>query len=267
MFHEDFVPITNWKNAVMTTWQRAQFWALGREADVVGFSIQPWTKKYRSWFPQAEVAHWPVGSNIPFEDVSHASARHHLGLSDSTFVAGIFGSLHASRMIDWIRQAAGALQNRTDDFLLLYVGPNGSVLQQSIRDVRIHDAGPLPAAEVSLHLSAMDIHLAPFIDGASTRRGSFLAGLQHGVPTISTQGPLTDEMLAERNGNAFQLVPTSSNPEAFERATVGLCLDADCRDKMGSLAQRFFEEQFRWDTIAGRILDTLNTHHPTRSSA
>jgi len=258
MFHEDFVPATNWKNAVMTTWQRVQFWTLGRLADVAGFSIQTWATRYQSWFRNTDVAHWPVGSNIPHVGVSYATARDQLGIKTSTFVAGIFGSLRASRMVDWICCATHALAQQAEDFTLLYVGPHGAALQEALPDIRIRNAGPLPAEEVSVHLSAMDLHLAPFIDGASTRRGSFLAGLQHGVPTVSTRGPLTDSMLEDENGNAFMLVPVDA-PDGFKQVAIALQTNPKRRQAMREQSQLFFEKHFKWSLVADEILPLLNS--------
>ena len=256
MFHEDFVPSTNWRNAMMSVWQRLQFWSLGRQANVVGFSIQPWTERYRPWFPQAEVTHWPVGSNIPNENVSYAQARKRLGIEESTFVAGVFGSLHNSRLMGWIRRSVCSLDEQGGDSVLLYVGPDGDTLRKEISGVQVQDAGPLPAEDVSIHLSAMDLHLSPFVDGASTRRGSFLAGLQHGTPTVSTYGPLTDPMLRDHEGQAFMLTP-HDDPSEFERAVTALYHDSGRRLKMASAAQRYFEEHFRWDAIADNVLKSF----------
>ena len=256
MFHEDFVPVTSWKNAVMTTWQRAQFWALGRQANVIGFSIQPWAEQYRSWFPHADVVHWPVGSNMPRVDMSRTEARSRLGIASDTFVAGVFGTLNASRPADWIRDAARALHARVDSFLLLYVGPNGDTLKRTLHDVPLRDAGALPADEVSIHLSAMDMHLTPFIDGASTRRGSFLAGLQHGVPTVSTLGPLTDPMLREHDGTAFMLTP-ADHPSLFAQRAAKLAGVPEAMNALGSAARRYFDAHFTWRTVAQRVEKSL----------
>jgi glycosyltransferase involved in cell wall biosynthesis len=256
MFHEDFVPVNSWQNAIMTTWQRAQFWALGRVSDLVAFSVEPWARRYQSWFPSTEIAHWPVGSNIPNEEVPYEDARSRIGLNDSTFVAGVFGSLHGARLVDWICEAARALQRETNDLTLLYVGPHGTALRKALPDLDVFDAGALPADQVSVSLSAMDLHLAPFVDGASTRRGSFLAGLQHGVPTVSTHGPLTDSLLMEKNGKAFRLTP-SDDVDAFRQAVLELKSASGSRPAMRERAERFFDAHFEWDQIAGRIRSSL----------
>ena len=257
LFHEDFVPVTSWKNAIITAWQRAQFVALGRSAEVVGFSIEPWARRYRTWFPQAQVAHWPVGSNIPHAGLSRQAARDRLQLGADAFVVGVFGTLHTSRMLPFIARAVQALHRKpSTEMIVLYVGPDGDRLKAAVPGIPVHDAGRLPAEEVSHHLSAMDVHLAPFSDGASTRRGSLLAGLQHGVATVSTRGSLTDPMLLEQANQALLLVP-AGDPKAFEEQVLMLCDDPQRRQRMGAAGRALYEDRFAWDVLADRLAADL----------
>src|SRR5207244_1468495 len=57
LVHEPFVPITSWKFAIETVWQRWQLWLLGQNADLIFFSIEPWAQRFRSWFPHKPVLH------------------------------------------------------------------------------------------------------------------------------------------------------------------------------------------------------------------
>lgn len=252
MFHEDFVPVTSWKNVLMTTWQRAQFFALGRMADVVFFSIEPWVRRYRPWFPGAAVHHLPVGSNIPHVGISKAAARGRLGIDSSTFVAGVFGTLHASRLEHFIEAGVRAASGVQDDLAVLYVGPDGAALQETLGDLRVIDAGRLPAEDVSVHLAAMDVHLAPFVDGVSTRRGSFMAGIQHGVTTVGTRGPLTDELLTAEEGRAVLLSPVGDKM-AYAEAVRRVAADEALRQSVGAEGQRLYRELFSWEVIAERL--------------
>ncbi len=265
MFHEDFLPASTWTDAVMSIWQRAQFWGLGRLADHVFFSIDPWVQQYQSWFPETPVHHLPVGSNIPRVDAGKKTVRNALGIADETAVLGVFGSLHESRLLAHIRGAAQAIQDDTD-LLLLYVGPDGTAFRDSMPTLPVLDAGCLPAREVSRHFQAMDIYLAPFIDGASTRRGSFLAGLQHGLPTIGTHGPLTDSMLLDHEQDAFILTPVD-DPMAFQDAVGTLCRDSTRRRTIGTNARHFFSKHFRWKVLADRLLKRLHSHKQALRSA
>jgi glycosyltransferase involved in cell wall biosynthesis len=258
MFHEDFVPVTSWQNAIMTTWQRGQFWMLGRQADQVFFSIDPWARRYRSWFPDTPVHHLPVGSNMPRVDADRQRVRAALGIDPDTFVLGVFGSLHHSRLIRPIRQAAAALDEVTDQFQFLYVGPHGDRFCRVFDGWPVQNAGRLPAEDVSRHLRAMDVHLTPFIDGVSTRRGSFMAGLQHGVPTVATRGPLTDSLLADRDGEAFLLAPVDASVQ-FAEHVVNLWSNPERRRAMGKAGRALYETHFRFDAIAAKLLSSLES--------
>jgi len=249
MFHEDFVPVTSWRNAVMTTWQRGQFWAIGRAADHIFFSIDPWVRRYQSWFPDTPVRHLPVGSNIPRTNTPREAVRRQLGLDEGTCVAGVFGTVHASRLLPHIRQAARALQQHTSDFTLLYIGPDGTALQEAMPEVPVRDAGRLPAQDVSRHFATMDLQLTPFIDGVSTRRGSFMTGLQHGIPTVATVGPLTDALLHEADGQAFMLTSVDA-PEAFAEAAVRLWKQPTLRDRMASASRALYDQHFDFSVTA-----------------
>jgi glycosyltransferase involved in cell wall biosynthesis len=254
MAHEDFVPATSWRFALMRLWQKQQFLALGRAADHIFFSIEPWVEKYGSWFGDTPVNHFPIGSNIPFTPGNPSVLRRDLGI-DHAFVVGFFGTLRA-RLVTHLQAAVDGLRDRSSDVVVLSVGPDGPALQRTLSGVQIIDVGRLPAADVSRHLAAMDLHLTPFIDGVSTRRGSFMAGIQHGVPTVATRGELTDRVLQDADGNALLLASTS-DPDAFARAASALYADAEHRKAVGARGQHFYQEQFAFDITVPRFLDQL----------
>ncbi|HHP7237689.1 glycosyltransferase family 4 protein [Longibacter sp.] len=262
LFHEDFVPVTSIANGVMTTWQRAQFWCLGALSDRIFFSIRPWTDRYRSWFPSTPVHHLPVGSNIPRVEGDRRTIRQEIKIGSRTPVVGVFGSLHASRLLTHIRAAYDAIGDGSDstaahpDPLLLYIGPDGTDFEHAMGDRRVHAAGCLPAQEVSRHFQAMDVYLAPFVDGVSTRRGSFMTGLQHGAPTVSTVGPLTDPELKRINGEAARLAP-ADEPASFAGAARDLMADADRRQAIGEAAFAVYDRYYTFDVIADRLLNHL----------
>ncbi|NBC86063.1 MAG: glycosyltransferase [Bacteroidetes bacterium] len=262
LFHEDFVPVTSFENGVMTTWQRAQFWCLGALSDRIFFSIRPWRDRYRSWFPSTPVNHLPVGSNIPRLDADRRTVRQEIGIGARTPVLGVFGSLHASRLLTHIRAAYDAIGTDSDstaahtDPLLLYIGPDGADFERAMGRRRVHSAGCLPGPDVSRHFRAMDVYLAPFVDGVSTRRGSFMTGLQHGTPTVSTLGPLTDQELQRVDGQAACLAP-ADEPASFARAARDLMADADRRQELGETARALYDRRFSFDVIADSLLTQL----------
>jgi glycosyltransferase involved in cell wall biosynthesis len=262
MAHEDFVPASSWRFALMRLWQKQQFLALGHAADHIFFSIEPWVEKYGSWFHGTPVDHFPIGSNIPFTPGNPRVLRRDLGI-DQAFVVGFFGSLRA-RLTYHLQTAIDALRDRSSTVVVLSVGPDGAALQHALSGVQVIDGGRLPAADVSRHLAVMDLHLTPFIDGVSTRRGSFMAGIQHGVPTVATRGELTDRVLQDADGNALLLAPTS-DPDAFARAATTLYDHPDRRQQIGEQACRLYTDRFAFDVTVPAFLNTLA--HPSKATS
>ena len=261
MVHEPFVPLSSLPFAAMSLWQRPQLWSLGRAADQLFFSIDPWAKRFARWFPRTPVQHLPVGSNIPRVPLSRSEARARLGLPADAVVLGLFGTLHVSRMLDRVRGALAALDAAGIPARLLYVGPDGDALAAALAGWGL-DAdtllagGPFPAAEVSRRLAAMDIYLAAYSDGVSTRRGAFLAALQHGLAAVGTRGPLTDALLEREAGHAF-LLADAADPAAFTEAVLRLAEDAAARERLGHAAAQLYAQEFTWEIIALKLLQAL----------
>jgi glycosyltransferase involved in cell wall biosynthesis len=255
--HEDFVPPTNARFMVMRTWQRAQFRALGRASDLVLFTIAPWAERYRSWFPDATVRFLAVGSNVPDAGTEYDVARSRLGIAPPTLVVGVFGTLGIPKPVAYLRDAAKAIAARFPDCVLLYVGPHGAILRSTLPDFPILDVGALPAEDVSSTLAAMDLHLTPFIDGVSTRRGSFMAGLQHGVPSVTTLGVHSDQVLRRAAETAFATSP-AGDAAAFASRAVALAANAAAREEMRPAARRLYDEEFAFERASARLMGMLS---------
>lgn len=256
MFHEDFMPASSVKFAIMTTWQRLQFWMLGRVADVAFFSTQTRAHRYKQWFPNTSVQHLPVGSNIPLKDADQSQERQRLGLQSDDLVVGVFGSAHPSRNLSHVRAAVGACERDGLRCEVLYVGPEGDQVRRKLDATNFLDAGPLPPEDVSRCFSTMDIYLAPFTNGVSARRGSFLTGLQHGIPTVTTLGHETGPFLSSQPPDAF-VAPPSDHQDLFSRRVEELAHSPDARHTVGLNGKNLYEEHFSWPTIADTLLNTL----------
>ncbi len=256
MAHEDFVPITNWRFAILTMWQRAQFVALGRLADLACFSIEPWARKYGAWFPNTDVCHLPVGSNFMPTSMTTGEAKRLLGLEESTLVVGIFGSVGHARSLPLIALAAAELAEQISPIRFLYVGTSGETVRSALHGLPFIDAGLLPAEEVSRHLAAMDIHLTPFSDGVSSRRGSFMAGLQQGVASATTIGESTDPILCDAAGDAFVAVPVGAAKRYVEEV-IKLATLPEHRAVLGAAGLALYQRTFAFEHSVRRLMEAM----------
>jgi glycosyltransferase involved in cell wall biosynthesis len=259
MFHEQFVPITNWRFAVMTTWQRWQFRQLGRAADLLYCSMSTYADRCRRWFLDKTVVHLPVGSNVPRVNLGADEARRRLGIDPEEIVLGVFGTAHVSRSFSSLAAAADAVRRAGGRPRVLYIGAGGAAVKAALaamdRSTAITD-GPLSAEEVSRRLSAVDIYLSTYTDGISTRRGAMMAALEHGLCVVGTYGYDTDPELRAMDGHAILLTPAGDEGQlaaVVERLT---CDPAE-RQRLGRAAQAQFEQRYSWSTIAKLMVSHL----------
>lgn len=257
LVHEPFVPPSTVKNVIMTTWQRLQLWELGRLADVVCFSTEPWAARFEPWFRGKRLHALPSGSGLERVSADANSARTEIGIDGQELVLGVFGTAHPSRLISYVRTAYEAVADRGLRARLVYVGPDGHKVRQTMEPFEFADLGRLPGPKASKVLGAMDVYLAPFSDGVSIRRTSFMAGLQHGVAIITTTGPLTGPTLASQAGEAYIATPVGA-PVEFGHAALRTAENEQLRRSIAMKGRDLFERRYSWPVIADQLLALLD---------
>jgi glycosyltransferase involved in cell wall biosynthesis len=263
MFHEDYMPARSIRSAIMSSWQRVQFRMLGHLADTAVFSTEPWARTYAQWFPDTAVHHLPVGSNIPRVETDRTAERARLGIAPETVVIGLFGSAHPSRLLTHVEAALTQCLAQSLNVLLLYVGADG----QRVREVLgpkapLLDAGPLPSEDVSRCFVAMDLYVSPFATGVSTRRGSFLVGLQHALPTVTTRGDQTGPWLADHHAHSF-FAPARHDVKGFVQSVIELAGSVRERNRMGAAGRALYTTRFDWPVLTDRLITHLQAS-PTK---
>jgi len=83
-----------------------------------------------------------------------------------------------------------------------------------------------------------------------------IAGLQHGLAVLSTDGPLTDPMLRAEHGRSLWLTPVGDR-EAFAGAALELARRSELRAALGQNARRFYAAQLDWPILARRVMQAL----------
>jgi glycosyltransferase involved in cell wall biosynthesis len=227
----------------------------------------------------------PIGSNIspdPPPDYDRATWRACWGLKPDDILLSYFGFLNESKGAETLVRALARLVQRqynvqstsnlqpfdqaqgrppTSNLQLMMVGGKvgssdptnvaylkrieGLIEERGLTD-RVLWTGYTPQPEVSANLLASDVCVLPYRDGASFRRGSFMAALAHGLPIVSTRPRVDVPEL--RHGENILLVPPDA-PVALAEAIARLAGDARLRCRLGEGAARLAQD-FTWEKIA-----------------
>jgi hypothetical protein len=253
--HESYVSgRRGWRWAVMSAWQRVQLLALRAASDVQLCSIEAWARPLRRMPPWTPVHHLPVASNLPDARAARSEQRAKLEIEPDTVVLACFGMHHVGRLAGHTLNAAEAITATGRPVYLLDLG-TGEPARERRGDITIHRPGFLEADAAARMLAAADIFLAPYADGVSTRRGTVMAALQHGLAVVGTHGPLTDCVLREAAG-ALELTPVDDGVAFAERARA-LAEDAERRTAVGTAGRALYESQFDWPVVSRRLLQIL----------
>jgi glycosyltransferase involved in cell wall biosynthesis len=221
----------------------------------------------------------PIGSNLdpdPSTALPHADVHRLLGADDGTFLVGYFGFLNASKGVPTLLEAIGRLAATRPVKLALIGGETGAsdptdleqaraideaIERQGLKDMVIK-TGFLPPRDLSATLLACDALALPFRDGAAARRGTLMAALAHGLPTVSTiperhhlpssppafwlgVGP---RGVPVRDGEAILLIPPD-DPATLADALARLADDEELRSRLAAGA-RVAAARIAWPTLA-----------------
>lgn len=197
----------------------------------------------------------PVGSNIA--RTAEAAVR------DGGLV--LFGQ-PAAMQFDVLSAVARWIAVDSASRRLTWIGRSLEELQRA-RDAAGFDAGHvtllggIPDTQVSAVLARALVGLAPYANGASARRTTLAAMLQHGVPIVGIAGVATDSWLQGPVG--IHTVP-DGDPAAFVAALDALWRDAPGRQRLGDAAVRVFETHMSWTRIAAAYASLMQTHEGHR---
>ncbi len=219
----------------------------------------------------------PIGSNIPDAppaDFERAAWRARWGIPQTAAVICYFGFLNASKGGEMLVDVLAQLVARGLNAHLLMIGgrvgasdaTNRAYLQKVEARItagqlgdRVHWTGHMPNEQVSAAFHSADVCLLPYQDGASYRRGSFMAALEHGMAIVTTPPAVPYPDLVD--GETLLLVP-AQDAQAMAEAVERLLKDAALRRRLGAQAKAL-ARKFRWDTIAAAHLHAYANQTPT----
>lgn len=202
----------------------------------------------------------PIAANaepVPCSDAERDLWRAELGFEADETVVAFFGVLYPHKGLPELHEAIRALRAKGRKVRLLVMGDFDRVadwcadIERDLKQEHCVWVRGAPLDRVSQCLHASDLAALPFHSGASTNRGSLLATLAHGLPTVTTDGPCTPKDLGEMFD--ISLVPIQS-ASALEKAIEALLDDvATCARMRGNALSAM--EKMSWPTVARQTLE------------
>jgi glycosyltransferase involved in cell wall biosynthesis len=202
----------------------------------------------------------PIGSNIaPAPAADRAAVLARLSLPADALLIAHFGLVYPGKGLETLLDALLQVRRRHPRAHLVIVGDirEEDRAYRARLEARVARLGLRPAvvwtgrmadAEASGVLSAADLFVAPFDEGASIRRGSLMAGLAHGRPVVSTLPARPSAWL--RDGEALALVAPRDAAALAERMIA--LLDAPAERARLAGAACSLAGRFAWPDIAAR---------------
>jgi glycosyltransferase involved in cell wall biosynthesis len=228
--------------------------------DAVGVSTERWLEY---WAPSAAAREEkfffvPSSSNIQVVSVSADHVREwrqSIGLPVSARGLAFFGTLGAAKLFDWVMTSWHKAFSQERPVALVVIGDRPKVHVPAFLSAFFKPLGFLPTEDVSKALQAIDVLALPFFDGVSERRGSFMAGLDHGCAIVTTIGFSTGPTL--RRARFFDSATVTERGAFAEKAKKLLLADHQRRE-LGHAARQAYQSQYQWPRLTEKLLVQLN---------
>jgi glycosyltransferase involved in cell wall biosynthesis len=205
----------------------------------------------------------PVGSTIPRNTSFHSTQTDPQTRQKIRLLH--FGGAHPTHLLPWtfftLKHLTNAFPDKQIELHLVGISElqkneilksSDSSLSESIKN-SVRARGYLPEKEVSYEITAADLVLAPFMDGISTRRSSFMSCLAHGTAILTTEGWTTD---FEIPWDKFCAVAKNDLNEYAKKAE-SLLRDSQKILDLRAQSKIFYEDLFSWEKIAKQLVARL----------
>jgi glycosyltransferase involved in cell wall biosynthesis len=263
-FHDLLVPYL-FPKAGPLRWKVVEYLACHSDAVIVTNS-EDHARLSNFHFPTSNLYTVPIGSNIDpalAGEFDRAAERDRWGVQPDGFLLGYFGFLNLSKGGADLMQALKTLSaDGLPAKLLLIGGRTGSSdptnaeyaaqVEHLIESLDLSDrvifTGYLEPSKVSRALSACDVMVLPYIDGASLRRGSLLAAIVHGKAIVTTEPRYPIEGLRQ-NESALFVAP--HDPQSLANAVQQVLQNEALRTRLHSGVSDA-ARLYTWDRIAAQ---------------
>ncbi|MEP6506604.1 MAG: glycosyltransferase [Gemmatimonadales bacterium] len=221
---------------------------IAARADRIFVSTEAWRPVLAPWARDPASIVWlPVPSNLPkrVRPEDTAAARLSLGVSNGT-ILGHF-STYAPGITAFLSASVPSLLHADASRACVLMGRgarnfrNAMSLANPAISSQLFSFEGSPALELAGFISACDVMLQPYPDGVTGRRTTVMAAIALGVPTVTTNGVLTEDIWKESGGVALSPAHMTT---AFAPTVEELVRNAVIRARLGRAGKRLYEAAF-----------------------
>lgn len=203
----------------------------------------------------------PVPSNIPIDHdpVGVAAIRARFAPAGSP-VIGHFGT-YSGKIGAMLAAALPEVMRACPEAVVVVIGQNSDGFRDALIAAhpdlapRLRATGRLDDAEVSRHLQACDLLVQPYPDGVTARRTTVMAGLEHGLPVVTTIGAMTEPVWRDCGGVA--LVP-ENNLAAMASAVSRLLAQPQIRAELATAAVATYQRHFHVQRLVESLISSTS---------
>jgi glycosyltransferase involved in cell wall biosynthesis len=249
MFHEVAYPFergAGLRRHALAAVNRAMVSLLGASVERSFISIPAWQPGVQAAVRKGTPLKWlPVPNAIDVVDDKKKSAEIASRYGQDRPLVGHFGT-YGDLIRPLLDSTVVSLLARSDCRVLL-IGRGSREACAELASAhpelagRLHATGSMNAADVSHHVRACALMMQPYPDGISSRRTSAMAALAHGVPVVTTEGPLSEPVW--RDSGAVLLVPAQDS-SAMAAAVASLVADPVRLRDLASRGRELYESRF-----------------------
>jgi glycosyltransferase involved in cell wall biosynthesis len=270
MLHEPYLSfrVGSLRQNVAALVHRLMAILLLRASERVWVSIPEWEKFWRPYALGRRVPFkWlPIPSSIPVADNpgSIQAVRYRYVANDGVLI-GHFGS-YGDLITALLEPVLFALADSPANQRVLLMGVRSKEFRHALirkeprieRMVQATDA--LAPEDLSYHVAACDLLIQPYPDGVSSRRTSFMVGLCHGKPIVSTTGALSEPFW--KDTGALALAPVG-DVTSFVNLILQLGTDACERARIATAARTLYRDRFDIAHTIVRLRQTTDAIEPS----
>ena len=249
MFHEVMFPIARGqplKDNLRGAVNRRMAALAARAAARIFVSTPSWEEVLRTQVRVERRATWlPLPGTIPVvRDEAAVRATRNQYRRDGRVLAGHFSTYPMATREQLARLLPAALA-AADNLDVVLIGTGSSAFHATLiarhadLAARLFATGTLPRSALSCHLSACDVLLQIYPDGACARRTTLIAALEHERAVVTSVGPATEPLWQQSAAVAL-----AHDPAELRQTLLKLVADPALRVRYQTAAAALYRERF-----------------------